>query len=365
MPPTLLQPLDIGPITLPRRIIVAPMCQYSAQDGNANEWHRIHLGGLARSGAGLVTVEATAPRPEGRITHACLGLYCDANEAALADVLTSVRAVSDMPLSIQIGHAGRKASMQRPWDGRKPLQPDEYPWETLSPSGAAFSDAGPATRAMSADDLAAVRTAHADAARRALRLGFQVLELHMGHGYLLSSFLSPLSNLRSDQYGGDLQGRLRYPLEIVEAVRDVWPADRALSVKFNGTDWAEGGLTPPDAVTIAGALAEAGVDLVTVSGGGVVQGPPPPVAPGYQVEAARLIKQAGTNVKVATVGMIHDPHFAESLVAEGAVDAVSIARAFLHNPRWGYHAAEALGAPLPYPPPYERGGPEAWPALRG
>lgn len=364
MPVNLLQPLDIGPLTIPRRIIVAPMCQYSAQDGNANEWHRIHLGGLARSGAGLVTVEATAPEARGRITHNCLGLYSDDNERALAEVLQSARAVSDTPISIQIGHAGRKASTQRPWEGRGPLQPDENPWETLSPSGEPLGPDGPATRDMSTKDMAEVRDAHVSSAKRALNLGFNALELHMAHGYLLSSFLSPLSNHRTDGYGGELSSRLKYPLEIVEAVRAAWPSDRALSVKFNGTDWAEGGLVPQDAVTIAGALAEAGVDMVTVSGGGVILGPAPPVAPGYQLEAARQIKQAGINVTVAVVGMIYDPHFAEGIIAEGAADAVSLARAFLHDPRWGYHAAEALGDPLPYPPQYERGRPLAWPPAK-
>jgi NADPH2 dehydrogenase len=213
---------------------------------------------------------------------------------------------------------------------------------------------------MTPEDLKQVRDAHVQAAERALHLGLDAIEVHMAHGYLLSSFLSPLSNQRSDQYGGSLAARLRYPLEIVEAVRKVWPSDRALMVKFNGTDWAEGGLVPQDAVTIAGALADAGVDMVTVSGGGVTQSAPP-VAPGYQVEAAHLIKQAGIAIKVAAVGMIYDAHFAESLITEGKADAVSIARAFLHNPRWGYHAAEALGAPLSYPPQYERGGPVNWP----
>lgn len=361
----LFTPLDIGPVSIERRILVAPMCQYSAVDGNANEWHRIHIGSLARSGAGLVTVEATAPEARGRITHNCLGLYSDENEAALADVLASVRAVSDTPLSIQIGHAGRKASTQRPWEGRGPLEADEAPWETLSPSGEPLGANGPETREMTKEDMAEVCAAHVAAAERALRLGFDALELHMGHGYLLSSFLSPLSNHRSDEYGGDLSARLTYPLEIVEAVRAIWPHDRALSAKFNGTDWADGGLVPQDAVTIAGALAEAGVDMVTVSGGGVVLGSTPPVAPGYQLEGARLVKQAGISVKVAAVGMIYDPHFAESIVADGAADAVSLARAFLHDPRWAYHAAEALGEPLAYPPQYERGGPKAWAPLQG
>ena len=360
MTANLLTPLEIGPLTIPRRIIVAPMCQYSAQDGDANDWHRVHMGAMALSGAGLFTIEATAPEARGRITHGCLGLYSDANEAALAACIASTRAVSDTPLSIQIGHAGRKASTQRPWEGRGPLQAHEAPWQTLSPSGIPFSDKGPETREMTSEDMTQVKEAHVQAAQRALRLGLDAVEIHMAHGYLLSSFLSPLSNKRSDGHGGSLAARLRYPLEIVEAVRGIWPSDRALTVKFNGTDWAKGGLVPQDAVTIAGALADAGVDMVTLSGGGILQSAPP-VAPGYQVEAAHLIKQAGIPLKVAAVGMIYDAHFAQSLITEGKADAVSIARAFLHNPRWGYHAAETLGAPLPYPPQYERGGPVNWP----
>lgn len=357
----LFTPLSVGPLTLANRIIVSPMCQYSAHDGIANEWHRIHLGGLARSGAGLLTVEATAVEPRGRITHHCLGLYSDVAEVALADVVASVRAVSDVPLAIQIGHAGRKASTQRPWEGRGPLGPHEAPWETLSPSGIPLGPDGPATRAMSESDLADVIAAHVDAAERACRIGFEMLELHGGHGYLLSSFLSPLGNRRTDRYGGSLENRMRFPLEVFRAVRAVWPADRAIGVKFNGTDWADGGFHPDEAVAFARALADEGADLVVVSGGGVVAGAAPPVAPGYQLEAARRIKAAGIAVRVAGVGMIYDPHFAESVIAEGAADAVALARAFLFNPRWACHAAAVLGADVAYPPQWERAAPALWP----
>ena len=360
MTPKLLTPVNIGPIEIRNRIVVAPMCQYSATEGCANIWHQIHIGTMARSGAGLVTIEATASEARGRITHNCLGLYSDACETALRDAVEAVRAVSDVPLSIQLGHAGRKASTQRPWEGRGPLQAHENPWETLSPSGEPLTADGPKTRAMNTADLAQVRDAHVAAAERALRLGFDAVELHMGHGYLLSSFLSPLSNKRTDGYGGNLEARLRYPLEIVEAVRAVWPRDRALTAKFNGTDWAEGGLTPDDAPRIAGALTEAGIDMVTASGGGVMASSKPPVAPGYQLEAARRIKEAGIPVTVAAVGMIYDPKQAEDIISGGAADVVSMARAFLHDPRWAYHAAEALGAALPYPPQYERAAPGAW-----
>ena len=215
MSPILFTPFAFGPLEISNRIIVAPMCQYSAIDGQANEWHRIHIGTMSRSGAGMVTIEATSPEPRGRITHNCLGLYSDACEAAMANVLASVRAVSDTPISIQVGHAGRKASTQRPWEGRGPLGKDEAPWETLSPSGIPLTPTGPDTRAMTSEDLSKVKEAHVEAAQRALRLGLDAIEVHMAHGYLLSTFLSPLTNTRTDGYGGTLKARLRYPLEVV------------------------------------------------------------------------------------------------------------------------------------------------------
>lgn len=364
MTAALFTPLQIGPLGIANRVIVAPMCQYSAQEGCANDWHRIHLGSMALSGAGLVTLEATGVSPEGRITPRCLGLYSDATEAALADVLRSVRAVSDVPLSLQLGHAGRKASSFTPWEGRGAVPRDQGGWLTLSPSGIALSEAGPETRAMSDADIAAAIAAHADAARRALRLGFEAVELHAGHGYLISSFLSPLSNTRTDHWGGTLENRMRFLLEVVRAVRAVWPADRMLSVKLNGTDWAEGGFAPDDAVVVAGALAAEGVDMITLSGGGILEVTRPPVAPGYQLEAARRIKAAGIDIVVGAVGMIHDPAFANQIIAQGEADVVSIARAFLNDPRWARHAAEALGAPTAWPAQYDRASPANWPPAR-
>ncbi len=361
MSAALFTPVAIGGLTIPNRVVVSPMCQYSATDGCANDWHRVHIATMARSGAGLVTVEATAPEPRGRITHHCLGLYDDACEAALADVLATVRAVSDTPLAIQIGHAGRKASTQRPWEGRGPLGPDEDPWQTLSPSGIPLTPEGPATRATTEADIADVIDAHAAAAARAARLGFDMLELHGGHGYLLSSFLSPLANTRGDRWGGSLENRMRLPLEVVRAVRAAWPADRPLAMKYNGTDWAEGGFTPDDAVAFARALAEAGLDMVTLSGGGVVATQKPPVAPGYQLEAARRVKAAGLPLTVGAVGMIFDPDLAERIVAEGQADTVALARAMLFDPRWPYRAAAALGEYIAWPPQYERAAPAACP----
>jgi len=364
MTSALFSPISIGPLTLTNRIIVSPMCQYSSENGNADEWHRVHLGGLSLSGAGLLMVEATGTEARGRITHHCLGLYSDDNEEALRSVVKTVRSLSKIKLGIQIGHAGRKASTQRPWEGRGPLQPDEEPWETLSPSGIPFTEKGPATRQMTEADMADIVAAHVRTAQRALGLGFDLIELHSAHGYLLSSFLSPLSNQRTDHYGGSLENRMRFPLEVVKAVRAVWPSDRAMSIKFNGTDWAAGGFSPDDAVIYARALADAGLDLVILSGGGVVLGGEIPSTPGYQLEAAEKIKAAGLGVVVGTVGLIYEPRFAEEIIAGGRVDVVALARAFLYDPRWAYHAAVALGADLPYARQYERASPKAWsPAL--
>lgn len=203
--------------------------------------------------------------------------------------------------------------------------------------------------------------AHVKSAERAFQLGFDLVELHAGHGYLLSSFLSPLSNLRDDEFGGSLENRMRFPLQVASAVRQAWPADRAMSVKFNGNDWADGGFSTDDAIVFARALAEVGVDLVTVSGGGVVPHAAPPVAPGYQLPAAEAIKQAGVDIKVAGVGMLFDPHYANSIIESDKVDAVSLARAFLFNPKWAYHAAHVLQESMDYPPQYQRSSPDLWP----
>jgi 2,4-dienoyl-CoA reductase-like NADH-dependent reductase (Old Yellow Enzyme family) len=355
----LFEPGMIGPVPVNNRIIVAPMCQYSGRDGVPNEWHRTHLTSLGQSGAGLLMFEATAVTADGRITEGCLGLYTDEQQETFAEIVKAIRATSDIRLGIQIGHAGRKASSARPWEGGKPLK--DGAWETLSPVGTAFSDAGPSTRAMRLDDLETIRSAHESSARRALEIGFDLIEVHFAHGYLLSSFLSPLSNTREDDYGGSMANRLRYPIETLGAVRQVWPADKALSVKFNGTDFADGGLTPEDAPAIANAIAEAGGDLVTLSGGGVVPVPMPPIGPGYQLDAARQIRAAKVDIAVAAVGLIHEPDFAENLLQAGDANFVSVARAFLDNPRWAYAAARALGADIPYPPQYARAAPKVWP----
>ena len=358
--PALFQPFQIGPIRVANRIAVAPMCQYCAKDGVPNDWHRVHLGSLALSGAGLLTVEATAVEAAGRITHGCLGLYSDDSAEALGDIVRMVRGLSDVRLGIQIGHAGRKASTAVPWEGGAALGPDDDPWLTYGPSALPLTEAGPEVREMDAADMARIREAHVAAAIHARDIGFDLLELHMAHGYLLSTFLSPLTNRRTDEYGGDLAGRLRFPLEVARAVREVWPRDRALSAKFNGTDWADGGLTPEDAAPIATALRDAGLDIVTTSGGGVLPAPPPRIGPGYQLDAARVVKAEVPGIAVAGVGMIFDPKTANAIVEAGDADMVSIARAFLHDPRWALHAAAALDHEVAWPPQYARATPATW-----
>ena len=336
------------------------MCQYSAHDGSMTDWHVMHLGTYAVSGAGLFVVEATGVTPEGRITHGCTGLYSDDNEAAMARVVKVYRAITKNPIGIQIGHAGRKASTHPPFKGGKPLGPDESPWQTLAPSAIPFADGWHLPHELSTGEIRSVVDAFVAAAERAKRIGFNILELHSAHGYLLQQFLSPLSNQRKDEYG---RSRMRFPLEVTRAVREVWPKERALGARINGSDWAEGGWQPEDAVAYARELKRAGVDFVCVSSGGTVSHQKIPVTPGYQVPfAERVRKEAG--VQTRAVGMIADPAQAEDILASGKADMVAMARAFLDNPRWVWHAAERYGVPLDYPPQYARSRHDAWPGAK-
>ena len=358
----LFSPLALGPVELPNRIVVSPMCQYSAADGSATDWHLQHLMQLAISRAGMVVVEATAVERTGRISHGCLGLYSDANEAALARVLDAARRVAapGTRFAIQIGHAGRKASCQRPWEGGKPLSRSEDPWPTVAPSAVPFIPEGPPPQALDAQGLARVTAAFCRAAERAVRLGFEAIELHGAHGYLLHEFLSPLSNLRKDAHGGSVEGRMRFPLEVARAVRAVVPRRVALGARITGTDWADGGLTVEDAVAFATALKGAGLDYVCVSGGGAVPHVKIPLGPGYQVPLAAKVK-AESGLVTRAVGLIVTPEQAEAIVASGQADCVALARAFLDDPRWVWHAAERLGAEVSIPPPYARTSRAAWP----
>jgi 2,4-dienoyl-CoA reductase-like NADH-dependent reductase (Old Yellow Enzyme family) len=357
---TLFTPIQLGGITLPNRIVVSPMCQYQADDGSMNDWHLIHLGHLAYSGAGLLVIEATHVTREGRITHNCSGLYNEHNEAALARVIQAVRRLRKDPIGIQLAHAGRKASSQVPWEGRSALGPNESPWQTVAPSAIAFAEGWHVPHELSVAEIKQIVDAFVASAERAKRIGFDAVELHSAHGYLLHEFLSPLSNKRTDAYGSD---RMKFPLELVRAVREVWPKERALGARISGNDFAEGGLGPEDAVAYARALERAGLDYVCVSGGNIVGQQKIPAAPGFQVAFAEKVKKA-TGLKVRAVGMIADAEQAEEIVASGSADMVAMARAFLDNPRWVWHAAERFGVKIDYPPSYARSHPSVWPGAK-
>jgi 2,4-dienoyl-CoA reductase-like NADH-dependent reductase (Old Yellow Enzyme family) len=358
--PRLFEPLSLGGINLGNRIAVSPMCQYSAEDGAANDWHLQHLGSLSVSGAALVIVEQTAVEPAGRISHGCLGLYSDADEAALARIVGFCRRAGSAALGIQLAHAGRKGSAKLPWKGGGPLAPDAGAWTTAAPSAIPFDDHWPAPRALDAAGLARIRDAHASAAKRADRLGFDLVEVLAAHGFLLHSFLSPIANRRTDSYGGSLANRLRYPLEVAAAIRQVWPRRKALGMRITGCDWIDGGITTGEAGLFAGELRALGFDYVCVSSGGISPQARPTVTPGYQVPLAAAVRKE-SGIAVQAVGMIVDPHQAEAVVADGQADFVALARGFLDDPRWVWHAAATLGADVTYPPQYRRARPEHWP----
>ena len=356
----LFSPIRLAGLELANRIVVSPMCQYSADDGCANDWHFVHLGMLANSGAALLVVEATAVERRGRITHGCLGIYSDECEAALARVVAHCRRHGSARLGIQIGHAGRKGSSQRPWEGGRGLDADADPWETVGPSPIAFGDSWPPPRQMADRDLARVREAFVDAAVRAVRIGFDAIELHMAHGYLLHSFVSPVSNQRTDRYGGSLDNCLRFPLEVAAAVRAVVPDAVALGARITGSDWRNDGLTPDDAVTHARALKATGLDYVCVSSGGVTADTKITIGPGYQVPFAERVRREA-DIATRAVGLIATPRQAEAILQEGKADMIALARAMLDDPHWGWHAAHELGAEVPRPPQYARTAPATWP----
>lgn len=361
----LFEPLSLGGLRLPNRIVVAPMCQYSAHDGTAGDWHLIHLGHLALSGAGLLTIEATAVEPEGRITPGCLGLYDDANEAGLARVLAAIRAHSAIPVAIQLAHAGRKGSSRAPWQGGAQIPLGEPgAWQAVSASALPQRDAEQPPVALDAAGLARVREAFAAAARRAARLGLDAVEIHAAHGYLLHQFLSPLSNRRDDAYGGSRENRMRFPLEVFDAVRAAFPADRPVWVRLSATDWVDGGWDLDDAVAFTRALKDRGAAAIHVSSGGISPQQKIPVGPGYQVHLAERIK-AEVGLPTVAVGLITEPQQAEAIVAEGRADAVALARGILYDPRWPWHAAAALGAQVQAPPQYWRAQPREYRDLFG
>ncbi len=359
MSSALFSPISLAGLTLANRIVVSPMCQYSADDGCANDWHLMHLGMLANSGAALVVVEATHIERHARITHGCLGLYSDDNEAALARVIGQCRRAGTSKFGIQIAHAGRKASAQKPWDGAGPLADDADPWQTVAASAIPFGDKWHTPREATEADLTRIRAAFVSSVQRAVRIGFDAIELHMAHGYLLHGFMSPLSNKRTDQYGGSFENRMRFPLSVARAVRAVVPKGLPLGARITGSDWRDGGLTPDDAVAIAKALKAEGLDFICVSSGGVAADIRNPTEHGFNVaNAARVKKEAGIDTRA--VGLIVKPEHAEEIVANGQADQVALGRGFLDDPHWGWHAAKALGAEVPRPQQYARAAPKLW-----
>ncbi|SDL20097.1 2,4-dienoyl-CoA reductase [Modicisalibacter muralis] len=360
--PTLFTPLRLGSLELDNRIVIAPMCQYSAEEGCATDWHLIHLGHLAFSGAGLLILEATAVSPEGRISPADLGLWSDANEQALKRVLTAVRRYSPIPLGIQLGHAGRKASSRAPWQGGGQVPIEEGGWQALAPSAIAHGDDDRPPSALTREQLDQVRDDFVAAARRAERLGLELIELHGAHGYLLHEFLSPLSNQRDDEYGGSLENRLRFPLEVFEAVRDAFPADKPVGMRVSGSDWAAGGWDLEQTLALAQALDSRGCSFLHLSGGGLTPKQSVPLGPNYQVPFARAVK-AAVAMPIIAVGLITEPEQAEAIIGTGDADAIALARAMLYDPRWPWHAAAQLGASVHAPNQYLRSQPRQFKAL--
>ena len=349
--------LRVGELELRNRIVIAPMCQYSAENGCATDWHLIHLGHLALSGAALLTIEATAVVPDGRISPRDLGLWSDENEAALARTLESVRRWSDMPIAIQLAHAGRKASTKVPWEGGAQIRPNEPDgWQTVAPSAVPFAEGEHPPAALDREGLRRVRDGFARAAARAGRLGLAGVQLHGAHGYLLHQFLSPLSNRRDDEYGGSLENRMRFPLEVFDAVRAALPAGRPVSVRVSGTDWAPGGWDIEQTIAFATALEKRGCSAIHVSSGGLTPAQKIPVGPNYQVPLARAVK-AATGLPVVAVGLITGFEQAEAIVGTGDADLVALARAILYNPRWPWHAAAHFGASVTVPNQYLRSQP--------
>lgn len=347
---------QLGKLTLDNRIVIAPMCQYSAEDGKASAWHRIHLGQLALSGAGLLIIEATAVEAAGRISPGDLGLWDDATEAALASVLQDIRHYSDIPFGIQLGHAGRKASCAAPWLGGNQLSLEQGGWQTVAPSAQAFNPEDRAPVALTKQDLERLKQAFVDSAQRAAKLGIQLIELHAAHGYLLHQFLSPLSNQREDEYGGSLENRLRFPLEVFHAVRSAVPDSVAVGVRLSATDWVEGGWNVEQSIVFSQQLEAAGSDYVHVSSGGLSPQQKITVGPGYQLPFARDIRKQ-VKIPVIGVGLITEPKQAEQALQEGDADLIALARAVLYDPRWPWHAAAELGAQAKAPPQYLRSEP--------
>ena len=354
----LFSPITLRELTIPNRIVVSPMCQYNSNEGSANDWHLVHLGGLAMGAAGLVMTEMTNVSPDGRISPRCATLCTDENEAALKRVVDFCRTYGVAKLGIQIGHAGRKGSQQPPALGSKALTAEEGAWETVGPSPIPFGEY-PAPRELTKPEIEELIEAHRQAVVRAERIGFDLIEMHGGHGYLIHQFLSPLANQRTDEFGGSLENRMRFPLEVFKAMRAEWPAHKPLGIRVSATDWVDGGFNPDEAVEFAKALKALGCDFIDVTTGGLDLRQKIPLAAGYQVPFGARVRQEA-DITTMSVGLIGTPQQAEDIIASGEADFVVIGRGALYDPRWAWHAAEELGATTEYAPKYRM----AQPALR-
>ena len=361
--PSLFDPIALGSLSLRNRIMIAPMCQYTAENGRMSDWHTIHLGNLALSGAGILVVEASAVLPEGRISYGDVGLWDDATEEAMVRVLDAVRRYSDMPIAIQLAHAGRKASCAKPWDGGLQLPPsDPNGWQTVGPSAIPFADSDNPPQALTRDAMERIRDAFGQAAIRAARLGYDAVQVHSAHGYLLHEFLSPLSNLREDEFGGRLENRMRYPLEVFDAVCSGFTAGKQVTLRVSGTDWMPGGWDAEQTAAYAKAAEARGCASIDVSSGGLHAQQQIPVGPGYQVPLARHVRKAVT-IPVSAVGLITDYDQAEAIIGTGDADMISLARTILYDPRWPWHAAAHLGASVKAADQFLRCQPRQFPKL--
>jgi len=360
----LFSPIKLRGLTLSNRIMVAPMCQYSSVDGAANDWHFTHINSLMLSGAAMFCIEATGVEATGRITPGCLGLWNDATEAALKPIIASARKHSKAAIAMQLAHAGRKASSHTPWEGGQQIPITEGGWQAEAPSAVAQKEGEHPPLALDAAGLARVCDAFVATAKRAERLGLDALELHCAHGYLMHQFLSPIANKRTDRYGGSLENRMRFPLEVFEAIRAVFPEQKPVGVKVSATDWVEGGWDLAQTVAFAKELKARGLDWIDVSSGGVSPLQKIPLGPGYQVPFAQAIKEA-TGLTTTAIGLITQARQAEDIVASGKADMVALARGMLYEPRWGWHAAAQLHGEVNAPPQYWRSQPSDQKALFG
>ncbi len=349
MSSALFSPITMRGLTLPNRIVVSPMCQYASVDGSATDWQLMHLGSFSLGSAGLLMTEMTNVNPAGRITHKCAGMWSDGNEAALKRVHDFCRTFGVAKLGVQLGHAGRKGSATPPAAGGKALTPEENAWVTEAPSALPYDQGWPAPRAMTTGDIARLIEEFVAAARRIDRIGFDVIELHGGHGYLLHQFMSPLSNQRDDEFGGSFENRIRLTLEVFKAVRAAVTDDKPIGIRISATDWVDGGWTPEETVKLASALKALGCDYMDVSSGGLDPRQRIPLAPAYQVPFGETVRKE-TGIKTMSVGLITEARLAEDIIASGKADFVALGRGVMYDPRWAWHAAEELGAETPYAP---------------